>query len=98
MSRRLIPLFDRVLVKRIKLDVKPAQIGGVFIPESAAKNTGDNATGEVIAVGDGIEDKKATLKIGDKVLLPNYAGAPIKFSGEEYDMYREDEILAKIEN
>jgi co-chaperonin GroES (HSP10) len=38
-----------------------------------------------------------TLKVGDKVLLPNFVGMTVKFEGEEFDMYREDEILAKIQ-
>lgn len=79
----------------MKVEAKPTQIGSIYIPETTAKE--ENATAEVIAVGAGVEDKKVTLKIGDKVLLPNYAGQSINFDGENYDMYREDEILAKIE-
>ncbi|KAL9655308.1 hypothetical protein ABK040_009081 [Willaertia magna] len=90
-ARKLIPLFDRVLVRRIKVE-DATKIQGIFVPETAKSK--QNPEGEVIAVGSG---KDISLKIGDRVLLPEYEGAKIKFEGEQFDMYREDEILAKIE-
>ena len=87
--RKLIPLFDRILVKRIKVE-EATKIQGIYVPETV-KNK-QNTEGEVVAVG----EKNVSLKIGDRVLLPEYEGAKIKFEGEQLDMYREDEILAKI--
>lgn len=43
------------------------------------------------------KDKKPVLKKGDRVLLPDYKGTQIKFEGQEYDIYRDDEILGIIE-
>lgn len=34
---------------------------------------------------------------GDKVLLPDYGGVSIKDGDEEMFLFREDEILAKIQ-
>ena len=82
-------MFDRILIKRIKKVEEASTIQGIYVPESV-KNK-QNPEGEVIAVGE-----KADLKIGDRVLLPEYDGAKVKFEGEQFDMYREDEILAKI--
>ncbi|KAF0982462.1 hypothetical protein FDP41_011392 [Naegleria fowleri] len=86
--RKLVPLFDRVLIKRVKVP-EATQIQGIYVPESA--KTKQNPEGEVVAVGD-----KVSLKVGDKVLLPEYEGGKVKFDGEQFDMYREDEILCKI--
>ena len=86
--RKLIPLFDRVIVKRIKVE-QVAQIQGIYVPESTKSK--NNPEAEVIAVGD-----KASLTVGDRVLLPEYDGAKVKFDGDQFDVYREDEIIAKV--
>lgn len=54
--------------------------------------------GEVMAVGPGSKDAPVSLKVGDKVVLPGFGGAPIKLEKgeEEYLLYREGDILAKI--
>jgi chaperonin GroES len=93
-ARRLIPLFDRVLIKKI-VQESEKKIGSIYVPDTIAKN--QNHEGEVVAVGNGIEDKKMLLKVGDKVLLPSYDGQKTNFDGKEYFMFREDEIIAKIE-
>jgi len=35
--------------------------------------------------------------VGDKVLLPEYGGAPVKVDNEEMVLYKEFEILGKFE-
>ena len=37
-----------------------------------------------------------TVSIGDKVLLPEYGGVPLKLDNEEVFLFRNDEILAKF--
>lgn len=37
-----------------------------------------------------------SVSVGDKVLLPEYGGLPIKIDGEELFLFRNDEILAKF--
>ncbi len=91
----MIPLFDRVLIKKVARETEK-KVGSLYIPDVAASK-GQNSEGEVVAIGTGIEDKKPVLKIGDKVLLPNYDGQKTVFDGQELFMYREDEIVAKIE-
>jgi chaperonin GroES len=85
---------DRVLIKKVTQEAEK-KIGAIYVPESSAKN--QNSEGEVVAVGQGIEDKKPVLKVGDRVLLPSYEGQKTSFDGQEYYMFREDEIIAKIE-
>ena len=55
--------------------------------------------GEVVAVGPGSTESPVTLKIGDKVILPGFGGAPVKLdkdAAEEFLLYRESDILAKV--
>jgi chaperonin GroES len=93
---KLIPLADRVLIRRVMPTVKTA--GGIIIPESAVSK---NNEGLVVAVGPGATTKTGevipvTVKVGDKVLLPEYGGLPVKIDGEEIFLFRNDEILAKF--
>jgi chaperonin GroES len=93
---KLIPLADRVLIRRVMPTVKTA--GGIIIPESAVSK---NNEGLVVAVGPGATTKTGevipvTVKVGDKVLLPEYGGLPVKVDGEEIFLFRNDEILAKF--
>ena len=37
------------------------------------------------------------FQVGDKVLLPEYGGAPVKVDNEEMVLYKEFEILGKFE-
>jgi chaperonin GroES len=37
-----------------------------------------------------------SVKAGDKVLLPSFGGQPIKVGDEEYTLFRDAEILAKL--
>ena len=37
-----------------------------------------------------------SVKEGDNVLIPQYGGSPIKVGEEEFSLFRDSEILAKI--
>lgn len=95
----LKPLFDRVLIQRIKPASKTAS--GIYIPE---KNQEKLNQGTVIAAGPGITNTTTgniiptSVKAGDKVLLPSFGGNPVKVGEEEYLLYTDKEILAKIED
>jgi len=99
--RRLTPLFDRVLVMRTKAPEKTA--GGVLIPEKHQEKLRE---GTVVSVGKGGRDHDGKLlpmgvAVGDKVLLPEYGGTNVKLTNnqdEEYLIFRDAEILAKIDN
>ncbi|KAI5868411.1 hsp10-like protein [Durotheca rogersii] len=94
--KSLVPLLDRVLVQRIKADTKTAS--GIFLPESSVKELNE---GRVLAVGPGAlsEDGKRVpmgVQAGDRVLIPQYGGSPVKVGEDEYHLFRDSEILAKI--
>jgi len=94
--KSLAPLLDRVLVQRIKAEAKTAS--GIFLPESSVKELNE---ARVLAVGPGGLDKdgkRVTCSVapGDKVLIPQYGGSPVKVGDEEYSLFRDHDILAKI--
>ena len=88
------PLNDYVLVKTIKEEEKTK--GGLYKPSDAK----EQMKGEILAVGTGIYTANGTLipmslKVGDNVIVPN-TGIQLKLDGEKYNLYREQEILMKI--
>ncbi|KAK4244896.1 chaperonin 10-like protein [Corynascus novoguineensis] len=94
--KSLVPLLDRVLVQRVKAEAKTAS--GIFLPESSVKELNE---AKVLAVGPGALDKDGKrlpmgVAAGDKVLIPQYGGSPVKVGEEEYHLFRDSEILAKI--
>ncbi|MFP4165674.1 MAG: co-chaperone GroES [Opitutales bacterium] len=93
---KIQPLGERVLVKRIEEEEQVR--GGIIIPD-AAKEKSQEA--EVIALGTGKKDENGktssfNVKKGDKVLLPQYGGTPVKVDGTEYMLVEEDSILGII--
>ncbi|KAF9359205.1 10 kDa heat shock protein [Mortierella sp. AD094] len=97
LSKTIVPMMDRVLVQRIKPQQKTAS--GILIPEKSQEALNE---GYVIAVGKGLVTQEGKvipleLKEGDKVLLPPYGGSTVKVDSEEFLLFRDSEILAKIQ-
>ncbi|RZF46035.1 hypothetical protein LSTR_LSTR004748 [Laodelphax striatellus] len=96
--KKLTPMFDRVLVLRAEAVTKSK--GGILIPE---KSQGKVLHGSVVAVGPGARNTKGefvrkTIKVGDQVLLPEYGGTKVELEeNKEYHLFRESDILAKLE-
>ncbi len=93
---KIQPLGDRVLVEPVKNGEEKK--GGIIIPDSAKEKPQE---GKVVAVGTGkIDDdgKKIpfNVKAGDKVLMPKYGGTEVKIDDKEYQILREDDILAVL--
>lgn len=93
---KIQPLGDRVLVKPV--EDKEQTKGGIIIPDTAKEKPQE---GEVIAVGTGKLDddgKKIpfNVKKGDRVLMPKYGGTEVKIDDVEYQIVREDDILAVL--
>ena len=85
------PLGDRVVVEPVEAEQKTAS--GIIIPDTAKEKP---SQGVVVAVPDANEDKKPSLKVGDKVLYGKYAGTEITIDGKEYLIMNESDILAVI--
>jgi chaperonin GroES len=98
LARRIMPLLDRVLVEKIV--PKKTSPAGVLLPESATSKSLNE--GKVVAVGPGSYSREGQIipvscKVGDTVLLPEFGGTQIKVEGKEFVIYRDDEILAKLD-
>ncbi|MEM7244391.1 MAG: co-chaperone GroES [Acidobacteriota bacterium] len=94
---KIRPLYDRVLVKRI--DDKEQVKGGIIIPDTAKEKPME---GKVVAVGHGRVDGDGntvalSVKKGDRVVLPKYAGSEVKIDDEDHIILKEDEILGIVE-
>ena len=97
-ARRLIPLLDRVLVKRVEPPTK--SIGGILLPEQAQSKLNE---GLVLSVGPGRRDKDGALlpmgvKVDDKVLLPQYGGSEITIDDEDLVLFRDEDILGVLKD
>ena len=93
MSKKLTPLHDRILVRRI--EEGETVRGGIIIPDTAKEKPQE---GEVIAVGKGKSNDEGKVfpldvKEGDRILFGKYAGTEIKIDGEEFLIMREEEVL-----
>jgi len=94
MARKIQPLHDRILVKRLE-EQQEVKKGGIIIPDTAKEKPQE---GEVIAVGPGKRDEQGKLvpmdvKAGDKILFGKYSGSEVKLGDEEYLIMREEDVL-----
>ncbi|XP_078050125.1 10 kDa heat shock protein, mitochondrial [Augochlora pura] len=96
--KRLVPLFDRVLIQRAEAVTKTK--GGIVLPEKAQAKV---LQGTVVAIGPGQRNEKGehvplSIKVGDVVLLPEYGGTKVEVEdNKELHLFRESDILAKLE-
>ncbi|KAJ7418144.1 MOB-like protein phocein [Willisornis vidua] len=82
--RKFLPLFDRVLVERCAAETVTK--GGIMIPE---KSQGKVLQATVVAVGSGARGKNGeiqpvSVKVGEKVLLPEYGGTKIVLEDKDF--------------
>ena len=90
------PLADRVVVKLVEAEEKTKT--GIILTASAQEKP---QYAEVVAVGpgglvDGVE-VVMTVKVGDKVITSKYAGTEVKCDGVEYNIVKQNDILAIVE-
>jgi chaperonin GroES len=94
---KIIPLGDKVVVKRLEAETKTA--GGIVLPDSAKEKP---QRGKVVAVGDGRlldsgQRAKPVVKKGDEVVFTAYAGTEVKVGGDELMIMSESDILAIVD-
>ena len=91
------PLHVRVVLKRVEAEEKTAS--GIVLPGSAAEKP-DIGVVEAVGPGKTLDNgqvlKPAVTK-GNKVLFGKYSGQTVKVDGEEYQVVREEDILAIVE-
>ncbi|XP_059105040.1 10 kDa heat shock protein, mitochondrial-like [Peromyscus eremicus] len=97
--RKFLPLFDRVLVERSAAETVTK--GGILLPE---KSQGKGLHARVVAVGSGAakgkggDSQPVSVKVGDKVLLPEYGGTKVVLDDKDYFLFRDRDILGKCVN
>ena len=93
----LKPLCDRVVIKMT--EAEETTKSGIVLPGSAKEKP---QVAQVVAVGPGgvVDGKevKMEVKIGDKVLISQYAGTTVKLDGVENIIVRQGDILAIVED
>ena len=91
------PLADKVVVK--KLQAEETTKSGIILSSGAQQKP---QIAEIIAVGPGgvVDGKEVvmTVKVGDKVITSKYAGTEVKCNGTEYNIVRQNDILAIVED
>ena len=92
----LKPLADRVVVKLV--EAEETTKSGILLAGSAKEKP---QVAEVVAVGPGglVDGKEVTMtvKVGDKVITSKYSGTEVKCDGIEYNIVRQNDILAIVE-
>ena len=91
------PLADKVVVK--KLQAEETTKSGIILSSGAQQKP---QIAEIIAVGPGgmVDGNqiKMEVKVGQKVIIRDYAGTNVKLDGEEYIIVRQDDIAAIVED
>ena len=90
------PLADRVVIQMTESEETTKS--GIVIPGSAQEKP---QVAVVTAVGPGgvVDGKEIVMevKVGDKVLISQYAGTKVKLDGKENIIVRQSDILAVVE-
>ena len=90
------PLSNRVLVKME--EGEETTKSGIILSNSAKEKT---QIAKVLEVGPGekIDGKieEMSVKKGDNVVVSKYSGTEVKYEGEEYIIFREEDILAIVD-
>ena len=91
---KLVPLFDRVVLKKMVEEETTAS--GIVLPGKGDKEK--PGPGAVIAVGPGgmVDGKEIVMQVkkGDKDLYSKYAGSDIEIDGEKFIVLKQNDILA----
>ncbi len=89
MSETIQPLGSRVLVEVFEEESVTAS--GLVIPDTARAK---QQRGLVVAVGD--DQELIKVKVGDKVLFPQYTGAEIRMGGRDHLLIDANDLLAVV--
>jgi len=93
--KKIVPLFDRVVVEAIEAEEKTKS--GLIL---RANDQEKPQMARIVAVGPGglVDGKDIAMqvKIGDTVLYSRYAGSEFKIDGKDVTIMRQSDILAIV--
>ena len=84
------PLGKRVLFVPDAEEEKTA--GGILLPSSSSPRGAGYITGEVVAVGEGVD----CVKAGTKALVSGYGGAEVDFQGRKAKFVLDSDVIATL--
>jgi chaperonin GroES len=92
------PLHNHVVIKQ--QDETETMYGNIIVPDAGKEKP---LMGEVVAVGPGIINMNGvlipnTLEVGQVVAIPSFGGQRITIQGDDYLIYKEQDVFAIIEN
>lgn len=93
--KRILPLLNRIVIRRLEPQTKTTS--GIIL------NKNDSASyGVVVEAGPGVYGENGqliplALKVGDSVLLPEFGGQKVKLNDQELYIYKDSEIIARVE-
>lgn len=90
----LRPLGENVIVK--PLEAETLTKSGIILPDSVSQEK--PMRGEIMAIGNGSDEKKLDAKVGDIIVFTKYAPTEIKIDGQEFYILGFDSVLAVVEN
>ena len=93
--KKLLPLLNRIVVRKIEPEAKTKS--GIILQKPESFNHG-----VVLEVGPGARDNNGQLipmgvKVGDTVLLPEFGGNKVKLGEQELLIYKDTDIIATLE-
>ena len=93
---KIIPLFDRVVIKP---EVQTTTTkSGIVLPSTSQERP---QIGKIVAVGSGLDIDANNIgmqvKVGDKVLFNKFAGSEIKIDDESLLVLRQIDLIAIME-
>lgn len=94
---KLTPLADRVLLKPV--EVEETTKSGIILSTATKEKP---VISEVVAVGPGGvvdgNEVKMFVKTGDRVIVAKYAGTEVELDNVTYNIVKQEDILAIVED
>lgn len=93
--KRILPLLNRIVVRKVEPEAKTKS--GIILQKPDSLNYG-----VVLEAGPGAHDNNGkqipmSVKVGDTVLLPEFGGSKIKLNEQELLIFKDTDIIAKLE-
>ncbi len=93
--KKILPLLNRVVIRKLEQQTKTTS--GIIVTK-----TDEPSYGVVLETGPGQHDGQGKLipmsvKTGDKVMLPDYGGQRVKLNEAEVYIYRDTDLIGKME-
>ena len=96
---KIKPLHNQVVIKQ--QDETESMYGNIIVPDAGKEKP---LMGEVIAVGPGTPNLingeliPMSLKVGELVAFPSFGGQKLSIQGEDFLIYKEQDIFAVLED